>query len=241
MTDEVISQNDEILTLEGGSEDEIRAEAARQWGVSPDEVTIKVVDQEKSFFGLFGRKLRAEVRPLYPCPVRAAKKRLETLFGLMDFDLDASVLGDDKINLSGYDSKRLIGRHGEGLKVVDYLSNLMSRSQGIGGRVRVDCDGYRRQREKELEQIALDAAQEAMKSKRTVFLEPMSSWERRLVRLALRESLVVETHSVGIEPHRKVAVRLIGSGRDRERPASAESEAPRRPHRRPRRRPAQNN
>lgn len=202
---------EEVLSLEGSSESDVRRLAAAHWGVPEDEVTLKIVEEEKSFFGLFGRKLRAEARPLHKAHIREFRSLLNRMIELMDLDIETTVLSEDRMNLSGYDSRKLLNNRAEGLKVMDYLANLMARNEGPRPRVRLDCDGYRRNREKDLECMALEAAKEAMKTKRTVYLESMSSWERRLVHLALRESVNVETHSVGVEPSRKVAVRLKGS------------------------------
>lgn len=221
------TQDDEVLMLEVSSEDEARDRAASHWNIAKEDVLLSIVSEEKKLFGLFGRKLKVEARRpavLAAEPVKADEadggfvvllKRVLKAAGL---DFEISVQPDGSVNLSGPDSRILLaGRQGEGLKALDYIVNLMARNDGPVPHVRIDCEGFRRKREKDLERIAMDAAKEAMKTRRTVYLQPMSSWERRIVHLTLRESANVETHSIGVEPGRKVAVRLISGGRSERR------------------------
>ncbi len=202
----------ELLQLEVASEEEARRTAATHWDVPESEVLLKVVEEEKSFFGLFGRKLRVEVRPQHGAHLRNARALLRRLLEAMDLDLSVQITSDDGLNLTGNDGAALVSGRGEGLKALDYVLNLMARNDGPSPRIRLDCNGFRHQRERALERLALSAAKEVMRTRRTVYLDPMSSWERRVVHLALRESTNVETHSIGVEPYRKVAIRLIGRG-----------------------------
>lgn len=244
MDNNTASQNDEILTLEVSSEEEARRQAAAHWGIPENEVILNVIEESRGFFGLFGRKMkieacRADVKTAEqpaaetPEPQESAEEKpadsnfvtlLKKVLAAAGLELEVNVLSDGSVNLSGADSRILLaGHHGEGLKALDYLVNLMARNDGPVPHVRIDCEGFRRKREKELERIAMDAAKEAMRTRRTVYLQPMTSWERRIVHLTLKESTNVETHSVGVEPGRKVAVRLIGSKPDRwERGESSE-------------------
>ncbi len=220
MNNIITSQDGEVLVLEVSSESEAREKAASHWGIPDSEIALKIIEEGKSFFGLFGKKMKIEAHRI----VEKSKPEtdeieqgdflslLKRVLKAAELDLEANVLTDGSVNLTGPDSRILLaGRQGEGLKALDYIVNLMARNDGPAQHVRLDCEGYRRKREKELERIAMDAAKEAMKTHRTVFLQPMTSWERRIVHLTLRESSNVETHSIGIEPGRKVAVRLIGS------------------------------
>lgn len=213
MENVMISQDEELLVLEVTSEDEAREKAAAFWGVSGDEVDLNVVEEGGNFLGLFGKKkLKVEARPRYPQSLRDFVKLLKSVLKAAQLELEVLIQSDGNINLSGIDSRILLGGHrGEGLKALDYLVNLMARNNGPVPRVRIDCEGYRCKREKELKRIAMQAAKDAMKTRRTVYLQPMSAWERRIVHLTLKESIQVETHSIGSEPHRKVAVRLVGS------------------------------
>lgn len=247
MENSTAPQNDEVLTLEVSSEEEARRQAAAHWGIPEDEVLLDVIEEGKSFFGLFGRKMKIEARramcrtsiPEASQPEEEASDSrfvtlLKSVIGAAGLDLDVNLLSDGSVNLSGADSRLLLaGRQSEGLKALDYIVNLMARNDGPTPHVRIDCEGFRRKREKELERIAMEAAKEAMRTRRTVYLQPMTSWERRIVHLTLKESANVETHSVGFEPGRKVGVRLIGSSSARENGGASD-----RPERSDKRRPS---
>ncbi|MBR0107836.1 MAG: Jag N-terminal domain-containing protein, partial [Pyramidobacter sp.] len=72
------SLNDEVLVLEVSSEDEARAQAAARWGIPADEVVLNVIEEGKSFLGLFGRKLKIEARrPAASAPAAAADAEAE--------------------------------------------------------------------------------------------------------------------------------------------------------------------
>ena len=232
------SLNDETLVLEVSSEDEARAQAAAHWNVPADGIVLTVVEESKSFLGLFGRKLKVEARRAAATEVPAAPAESESgsdfmtllrrVIAAAGLDLEATEQSDGSVNLTGPDSRYLLaGRHGEGLKALDYIVNLMARNEGPVPRVRLDCEGFRRKREKELERIAMEAAKEAMRTRRTVYLPPMSSWERRVVHLTLKESSNVETHSIGVDPGRKVAVRLLGASGRRDNYEDRRRERPR--------------
>lgn len=222
--------------FEGSSMDDVIAKAVAVFGVDKNLIETKVLDEEKAFFGLFGRKLRVQCRvkaseAMPPeafsneesshevseqqkacCREYQLDQTARQVLQASNLDLDVKFVAERTLDIVGSDADLFVARDGEGLKAFGYLVNLINRNFGPCPRLRFDCQGYRGAREEELEQMAIDAAREAMNNKRTVFLPPMESWERRLIHLALKDSLVVETHSLGIEPHRRVALRLKGQG-----------------------------
>nr|WP_255700540.1 RNA-binding cell elongation regulator Jag/EloR [Dethiosulfovibrio faecalis] len=229
------------------SEEEAIAQASDIWEVDPDRLIVKVLDEEKAFFGLFGRKLRVEIRmgdddpeiseaeididgtspteDEETSPVKdenpasggpsSKEEVVRKLISLMDLDIQVDVNDRDRINLSGPDAGIAIGKYGDTIKSMEYLANLMVRQSSGGARVRLDSDGYRERRESSLSRLANSAAKDALRSGRTVYLDPMTSWERRIVHIALKDRRDVETHSVGVDPDRKVAIRLTQQGRKR--------------------------
>lgn len=208
--------SEERIVLEVGSEKDARARTALSWGLDPEDLIVKVIDEEKAFFGLFGRKLRVEVRPCAPMSVLKGRDVVREIVRLMDLDLGVQIEDNNRINLSGEDAAIAIGKYGDTIKSLEYISNLMTRHAGtVGGgpRIRLDSDGYRERRELSLDKLAKSAASESLKTGRTVYLESMSSWERRLVHMALQGRSDVETRSVGVDPDRKVAIRLTQEGR----------------------------
>jgi spoIIIJ-associated protein len=111
-------------------------------------------------------------------------------------------------SLVGGDLGLLIGRHGQTIDAIQYLANVIAwREQGDGRKdVVIDAAGYRERRRETLEALALRSAERAKSSGDPVDLEPMSSIERRIVHLRLKEVEGVGTRSEGEEPYRYVVV-----------------------------------
>jgi spoIIIJ-associated protein len=123
-----------------------------------------------------------------------------------ELDLAASLDDELTINLDGNDSAIVIGRHGETLKAFEFLTNLIYRTDQSTPKIRFDCAGYRARREESLIHLAESVAREVIHKRAPVSLEPMSSWERRMIHLALQDNRDITTSSEGEEPFRKVVV-----------------------------------
>lgn len=109
--------------------------------------------------------------------------------------------------VSGADLGLLIGRHGQTIDAIQYLANAMiHRRKGEPVEVVVDAEGYRERRERVLCAVADRAAAEARRGGEPVALEPMTSVERKIVHLHLKEIAGVGTASEGVEPNRHVVV-----------------------------------
>lgn len=114
-----------------------------------------------------------------------------------------------KVNLFNKDLGYLIGYRGETLYA---LQNILSAvaSKGIKGKIRVilDIEGYKAKREKTLEDLAEKIAKTVIKTRKTVKLEPMQAYERKIIHSKLQGNTKVETVSVGEEPHRRIVISL---------------------------------
>ncbi len=114
-----------------------------------------------------------------------------------------------KVNLFNKDLGFLIGYRGETLYA---LQNILSAvaSKGIKGKIRVilDIEGYKAKREKTLEDLAEKVARTVVKTKKSVKLEPMQAYERKIIHSKLQGNNKVETVSVGEEPHRRIVISL---------------------------------
>ncbi len=198
--------NDELLIFDVTSVEEARKKASAEWGLDTDDIVVRVIEEEKSFFGLLGRKLRVEVRPVAPLHLLRGKKLVGDLLDLMHLHIAPEFAEENRINLSGPDAGIIIGKYGETLKAIEYLVNLIARGVDEGRRIILDSDGYRERRELSLQRLALAAARKCTRKGRPAHLEPMTSWERRIVHLALKDSPDVETRSVGEAPSRKVVI-----------------------------------
>ena len=196
----------EILILEVGSVNDAAKQAAASWSVSPEDVVVKVLEEEKSFFGLLGRKLRVEVRPGLPLVILRGRRSISEILSRMQLNIDVSVTPEERINLSGADAGVIIGKYGETMKALEYIVNLTERNDEESPRIRLDSDGYRVRREQSLQRLAQSAARKAVRRGKPTYLEPMTSWERRIIHIALKDDASVETRSVGEAPARKVVV-----------------------------------
>ena len=103
----------------------------------------------------------------------------------------------------------MIGYRGE---VLNSLQNILTNVVGkdINGKVRVllNIGGYREKREKDLEILASKIAGSVIKTRKSITLEPMTAYERKIIHLKLQDNDKVETHSIGEEPYRKLVVSL---------------------------------
>ena len=113
------------------------------------------------------------------------------------------------IDISGNDTGYLIGYRGE---VLNSLQNILTNviSKDFNGKIRVllNIGGYREKREKDLEILASKIAGSVIKTRKSITLEPMTAYERKIIHLKLQDNDKVETHSVGEEPYRKLVVSL---------------------------------
>ena len=119
--------------------------------------------------------------------------------------------GDDTLNveLVGSEMGILIGKRGRTLDSLQYLTSLVANKGNCAYiRVKVDTEDYRRRRKETLENLANNIAVKVRRTRKTVFLEPMNPYERRIIHSALQNNPYVSTHSEGEEPYRKVVVTL---------------------------------
>jgi spoIIIJ-associated protein len=109
------------------------------------------------------------------------------------------------------DSKFLIGQHGDNLRALQHLMRLIVRKafpdQKIG--FVLDINNYREQKEKVIIEVAREAAREAAKDKKAVFLRPMSAYERRIVHMTLAKDQQVVTESVGEGTDRRIVIKAV--------------------------------
>ena len=114
------------------------------------------------------------------------------------------------INMEGENMGILIGKRGQTLDSLQYLTNRVANKMQDGYvRVKLDTEDYRRRRKETLENLAKNIAHKVKKTRRPVSLEPMNPYERRIIHSALQADRSVTTHSEGEEPYRRVVVTLV--------------------------------
>jgi len=137
------------------------------------------------------------------------KKMIEN----MKLTVESKVFESDEcvfIEVSGEDSKTVIGKRGQTLDSMQYLTNLVAnKNREVYRRVIIDVEGYRSRREKTLEKLAAKLAHKALKTGRSVRLEPMNPYERKVIHSTLQKVDGVETRSEGEEPYRRVIIERV--------------------------------
>ena len=121
--------------------------------------------------------------------------------------------GTRRITIKGDDASTLIGHHGDTLDALQYLANLASARKNIHGerdksRVTLDIEGYRAKREDTLRTLARRMAEKVLKNKKSVMLEPMNPYERRIIHSEVQTIEGVSTNSIGSENNRKIVIYL---------------------------------
>lgn len=136
-----------------------------------------------------------------------------------DMGIDASVTyvktadGDDRINIDGEGAGILIGHHGDTLDSLQYLANLAANRKIEGekreyAKISIDIEGYRAKREETLRTLARRMAEKVLKNKKSVMLEPMNPYERRIIHSEIQDIEGVSTNSIGSENNRKIVIYL---------------------------------
>ena len=147
-----------------------------------------------------------------PCDDHVAISFLKEVTDQMGLNLDISAkLNDDNVyvDIQGKDSGTIIGKIGQTLDAIQYLTSLVVNKDAENYvRVVVDAENYRSKREKTLEQLAERLAEKVVKTKKSVRLEPMNPYERKVIHATLQNSPHVITRSEGQDPYRRVIIEL---------------------------------
>lgn len=204
----------EFIEVSAKTVDDAITEASIKLGTTSDKIEVEVI--EKGSTGFLGIKSK-------PAIIKARKKNdmvdnirefLENVFSAMNMEvtIDIKKAEDDKIyevELSGKEMGLLIGKRGQTLDSLQYLTNLAVNKHSDGYiKVKLDTEDYRQRRKDTLENLAKNIAYKVKRTKRPVSLEPMNPFERRVIHSALQGDRYVETHSEGEEPFRHVVVTL---------------------------------
>lgn len=193
-------------------------EACQKLSVTSDRLEYEVVDEGSSGFLGIGSKpatIKAKVKEEEKISEEdSAKKFLNDVFAAMQMDVVISAKYDDvekelQVDLSGVDMGILIGKRGQTLDSLQYLVSLVvNKGREDYIRVKVDTENYRQRRKETLENLAKNIAYKVKRTKRSVSLEPMNPYERRIIHSALQNDKYVTTYSEGEEPFRKVVITL---------------------------------
>lgn len=185
-----------------------------------DQVEYEVIEKETSgLLGLFSKpaKIRVKVKAGLKDIAEDFLKKVCTNMGIeATFDI---VCNEEEeridINISGSEMGLLIGKRGQTLDSLQYLTSLVvNKESGSYYKVKLDTENYRERRKETLENLAKNISYKVKKTRKPVALEPMNPYERRIIHSILQNDKLVETHSEGEEPNRKVVITMKKGVRD---------------------------
>ncbi|MCL2399625.1 MAG: protein jag [Defluviitaleaceae bacterium] len=187
------------------------AEAIKILNVSLEEVDVKIIEQgSKGFLGLIGSKpARVSVTKKLG-PAEIIERFLQEIAAAMGLSVKVNINHKEKhmyVNLTGDNMGVLIGKRGQTLDSLQYLTNLVVNRCGIPEfSVILDTENYRKRRRETLESLALSLARKVKATRKNVVLEPMSRYERHVIHMVLQRDPFVKTFSDGNEPYRNVVI-----------------------------------
>ena len=204
----------DFIEVSAKTVDDAITEACQKFSVTSDKLEYEVVEEGSAGFLGIGAKpaiIKARVKSSIQ---DIAKTFLNEVFEAMGLTVVIDIKYDEidnlmDIDLSGDEMGVLIGKRGQTLDSLQYLTSLVVNKDVENYiRVKVDTENYRKRRKDTLENLAKNIAFKVKRTKRSVSLEPMNPYERRIIHSALQNDRYVTTHSEGEEPFRRVVVTL---------------------------------
>lgn len=189
-------------------------EACQKLSVTSDKLLYEIIEEGTSGFLGIGAKpaiIKAAVKNSLE---DNAKEFLNNVFEAMNLTVALDVKHNEEdrtmdVELSGDEMGVLIGKRGQTLDSLQYLLSLVvNKNSEEYVRVKVDTENYRQRRKETLENLGKNIAYKVKRTKRSVSLEPMNPYERRIIHSILQNDKYVTTHSEGEEPFRRVVVTL---------------------------------
>ena len=204
----------EFIEISAKTVDEAITEAIIKLGTTHDKIEYEVIENGSAGFLGIGKK---------DAVIKVRKKNnvednirefLDKIFDAMNLTVEVIIDREEgsnivNVELKGDDMGVLIGKRGQTLDSLQYLTNLaVNKNAEEYVKVKIDTEDYRKRRRETLENLAKNIAYKVKRTKRPVSLEPMNPFERRVIHSALQNDKFVTTHSEGEEPYRHVVVTL---------------------------------
>ncbi len=208
------------ITVCGKTVEEAVAKAVSELGApSAEKIEYTVLeDAKKGFLGIGATD--AKIAASYTVGGEyEALAFIEKLLADMNIEADINMTdgdnGEKRIAITGEAAAILIGHHGDTLDSLQYLANLAANKKINGKKeeyvkIAVDVEGYRAKREETLRSLARKMASRVLKYKKSVMLEPMNPYERRIIHSEIQNIEGVSTNSIGSENNRKIVIFLDG-------------------------------
>lgn len=206
----------EYIEVSAKTVDDAITEALVKLGVTSDQLEYEVIEKGSTgFLGIGSKNAVIKARAIVEVSVEdSVKSFLNDVFKAMDMEVEIITNIDEAdklidVELKGDDMGVLIGKRGQTLDSLQYLTNLaINKNSDNYYKVKIDTEDYRKRRKDTLENLAKNIAYKVKRTKRPVALEPMNPFERRVIHSALQNDKYVTTHSEGEEPYRHVIVTL---------------------------------
>lgn len=205
------------MEFSGKNVDEALVNALKELKVTEDKITYEVIEEgSKGLLGLIGTKpavIKVELKKVERNIQEEAKNFLDEvlqkmgIIGEVEAKLENNVLN---VQISGPKMGLVIGYRGETLDSLQYLTSLVINRKREGDYIRVllDTEGYRQKRIETLERLGEKTAYKVKKYGRTMKLEPMNPYERRIIHSKLQEIPGIATRSIGDDPFRRIVIEL---------------------------------
>ena len=204
----------DFIEVSAKTVDDAITESLVKLGTTSDKIEYEVIEKGSSgFLGIGSR----------PAIIKVRKKSdvedyvyefLHNVFLAMSLEVEIIINKSEDgknvdVELKGEEMGVLIGKRGQTLDSLQYLTNLaVGKQVNEYVKVKIDTEDYRKRRRDTLENLAKNIAYKVKRTKRSVSLEPMNPFERRVIHSALQNDRYVNTHSEGEEPYRHVVVTL---------------------------------
>ena len=172
------------------------------------EKVVEKVEEKEDF-----EEKEEKICEVQPQTIAACETFLKDVLKTMGMEVEITSCIDEEgalsINMDGENMGILIGKRGQTLDSLQYLTNRVANKMQDGYvRVKLDTENYRQRRKETLENLAKNIAHKVKRTKKAVSLEPMNPYERRIIHTALQADRYFSTHSEGEEPNRRVVVTL---------------------------------
>lgn len=204
----------EFIEISAKNVDDAITQATVQLGITSDQLEYEVLDKGSTgFLGIGSKNAVIKARKKFSIDENVVEF-LYSIFDAMKMEVEILVAVNEEehiieVELKGDDMGILIGKRGQTLDSLQYLTNLaINKHSDEYYKVKIDTEDYRKRRKETLENLAKNIAYKVKRTKRPVSLEPMNPFERRIIHSALQNDRYVTTHSEGDEPYRHVVVTL---------------------------------
>ena len=218
------------IISEGKTTNEAIEKGLKELNVSRKMVDVKVLEngEKRSFFSILAprvvkveltvkEKLQKEEKILTEEDLEETKNNLEKFIKEFlknlgeEYKYDINIEKNEiNVKIDGGNSGTLIGYRGETLNALQHILSLIANKHTSAKvRVLLNVDGYKEKREKTLEELALKVSKTVIRTNKSITLEPMNAYERKIIHSKLQDMTDIRTHSIVEEPHRRIVIEIV--------------------------------